>query len=86
MEPLKLWNSPISSFRQEVQENVEPFFKKKRNVTFASLKQINDRLKKNGCISKGDSSDCASPIVYIKENTKEICACADFSRGLKRWP
>ena len=36
----------------ELKENVQQVFKKKRNVPFASLKQINDeldRLEKSGC-------------------------------------
>ena len=89
MKQLKLWNSPISSFCQEIKgftnkaeslkkelkikfsevfpgglgrcnkmkakfklkKNVQLVFKKKRNVLFASLKQINDELEleKNGC-------------------------------------
>ena len=39
----------------ELQDNVQPVFKKKRNGPFASLKQINedlDRLVKTGVLSK----------------------------------
>ena len=39
----------------ELQDDVQPLFKKKRNVSFASLEQINeelDRLIKTGVLSK----------------------------------
>ena len=60
-------------------------FKKKRNVPFASLEQINeelDRLVKTGTLVKVQYSDWAAPTVYIKKKSKEICICTDFSTGL----
>ena len=45
----------------ELKENVEPIFKMKRNVPFASLKLINDRLDKMDILSKVDYNDWASP-------------------------
>ena len=68
-----------------LKENVGPVFKKKSNVPFASLKQINDKLdwlEKMGVLSKVDYSDWASPTVHIKKKSKERCICADFSTGL----
>ena len=57
----------------ELKENVQSVFKKKRNVAFGSLKQINDELdrhaqkkkKKKGGVSKVDYNDWASPMVCI---------------------
>ena len=60
-------------------------FKKKRNILFVLLKQINDelnRLGKMGVLSKVDDSDWASPTVYIKKKSKDICVCAYFFIGL----
>ena len=68
----------------EKKENVLPVFKKKRNVSFASLKKINDELKleKMGVLSKVNCSNWASPTVYIKKKSKEIRVCAVFSMSL----
>ena len=60
-------------------------FKKKRNVPFASLEQINeesDRLVKTGVLAKLQYSRWAAPTVYVKKKSKEIRICADFSTGL----
>ena len=69
----------------ELQENVRPVFKKKQNVPFALLEQINkelDRLVKTGVLSKLEYSEWAAPMVYVKKKSKEIRICADFSTGL----
>ena len=44
----------------ELNENLQLVFKKKRNIPFASLKQINnelERLEKMGVLSKVDNYD-----------------------------
>ena len=59
-------------------------FKEKRNVPFVSLPQINeelDRLERAGLLSKIEYNQWASPTVYVKEKSKEIQVCADFSMG-----
>lgn len=69
----------------ELKENVQPVFKKKRNVPFVLLKQIDDelnRLEKMGDLSKVKNSVSALPTVYIMKKSKEIHVCADFSTGL----
>ena len=71
--------------RLELKENVQPVFRKKRNVPFASLKQIDDeldRLVDTGILSKLDFNLWAAPTVYVRKKTKEIRVCADFSTGL----
>ena len=48
-------------------------FKKKENVPFASLEQIDeelDRLVKTGVLSKLEYSEWAEPTVYVKRNLK----------------
>ena len=65
-------------------EQVQPAFKKKRNVPFVSLEQINeelDRLIKTGVLSRLEYSEWAAPTVYVKKKSKEIRVCADFSIG-----
>ena len=60
-------------------------FKKKRNVPFAALEQINkelDRLEQSGILSKTDFSKWAAPIVHVKKKSNQIRICADFSTGL----
>ena len=60
-------------------------FKKKQNVPFASLEQINekfDRLVKTGVLSKLEYSEWAAATVNVKKKPKEIGVCADFSTGL----
>ena len=66
----------------ELQDNVLQVFKKKRNMPFASLEQINeelDRQVKTGVLSKLEYSEWAAPTVYVKKKSKEIRICADFS-------
>ena len=56
--------------------------KKKQNVPFALLEQINeelDRLVKTWVLSK---LELAAPTVYVKMKSKEVRVCADFSTGL----
>lgn len=69
----------------ELKENVQPIFKKKRNVPFASLEKIDeelDRLVKTGILTKVEYSQWAAPTVYVKKKSGEIRVCADFSTGL----
>ena len=69
----------------ELQDNVQSVFKIKRNVTFASLEQINeelDKLVKNGVLSKLQYSEWTALTVYMKKKSLEIRVCADFSTGL----
>ena len=68
----------------ELQDNVQPMFKRKRNVSFASLEQINEelnRLVKTGNLSKLEYSEWAELTVHVKTKSKEIRVCADFSTG-----
>ena len=58
--------------------NIQPVFKKKRNMPFASLNQIDkelSRFKQIGVLSKVAT-------VYVKKKSKEICVRADFFTGL----
>ena len=69
----------------DLQDDVHSVFKKKRNVTFASLEQINeerDRFVKTRVLSKLEYSKWAAPTFYVKKKSKEILVCADFSTGL----
>ena len=69
----------------EFQDNVNPVFKKKRNVLFTPLEQINeelDRLIKTGVLSKLEYSEWVAPTVYMKKKSKDIRVCVDFSTGL----
>ena len=59
----------------ELNGNAQPVFKKKHNVPFASLEQINeelDRLVKTGVLAKLQYSDWTAPTVYVKKKSKEI--------------
>ena len=61
----------------------QPVFKKKRNVPFASLEQINkslDRLEQAGILSKRDFSEWTTPMVHVKKKSNQ--SRADFSTGL----
>ena len=61
------------------------FSKKKRNVPFASLKQINDehdRLKNMGNLSK---VDWVSPTVYIKKVLRDMCLRMGINDTLKNY-
>ena len=69
----------------ELNDNAQPVFKKKRNVPFASLEQINeelDRLVKTGVLAKLQYSDWTMPTVYAKKKLKEIRICTDCTTGL----
>ena len=62
-----------------------PVFKKKRNVPFALLEQINkelDRLEQAGILSKTDFSEWEAPTVHVKKKSNQIRISADFSTGL----
>ena len=66
----------------ELQVDVQPVLKKKRNMPFALLEQINkelDKLVKTGVLSKLEYSKWAEPTVYLKKKSKEIHVCSDFS-------
>ena len=68
----------------ELQDNVLSVFKKKRNVPFASLEQINeelDSLIKTGVLSKLEYSERTAPTVYVKKKSKEMRVFADVSTG-----
>lgn len=68
-----------------VKDGARPVFKKKLNVPFAALEQINkelDRLEQAGILSKTDFSEWAAPTVYVKKKSNQIRVCADFSTGL----
>ena len=57
----------------ELQDKVQPVFKKKRNMPFTSLEQINaelDRLVKTGVLSKLEYSELAALTIYVKKNPK----------------
>ena len=68
----------------ELQDDIQPVFKKKQNVLFAS-EQINkelDQLEKTRVVSKLEYSKWAASMVYIKKKSKDIRVCRDFSTGL----
>ena len=68
----------------EVKENAKPIFKRKRNVPFGALEQIDkelERLENLGVISRIEFSEWASPVVYVKKKNNKIRMCADFSTG-----
>ena len=69
----------------KVRDSAQPVLKKKQNVPFAALEQINkelDRLKQAGILSKTDFSEWAVPTVRVKKKSNQIRICADFSTGL----
>ena len=69
----------------EVKENAKPIFKRKTNVPFGALKQIDkelERLKNLGVISHIEFSEWACPVVYVKKKNNKIRMCADFSTGV----
>ena len=69
----------------KVKDGAQPVFKKKRNVPFATLEQINkelDRLEQAGILSKTNFSEWAAPTVHVKKKSNQIRICADFSTGL----
>ena len=66
-----------------MKENAKPIFKRKRNVSFGALEQIDkelERLENLGVISRIEYSEWACPVVYVKKNNK-IRMCVDFSTG-----
>ena len=69
----------------ELKEKTRPIFRKKRNLPFTATEEINkeqDRLVNMGILSKVEFSEWAAPTVYIRNKSKEIWVCADFSTGL----
>ena len=59
----------------ELKENTCPIFRKKRNVPFTAIVEINkvDRLVNMGILSKVEFSEWAAQTVYIrKKKSKEI--------------
>ena len=68
-----------------VKDGAQPVFKKKLNVPFAALEQINkelDRLEQGGILSKTDFNEWVAPTVHVKKKSNQIRICADFSTGL----
>ena len=68
-----------------VKDGAQPVFKKKRNVPFAPLEQINkelDRLEQTGILSKTNFSEWTAPTVHVKKKSNQIRICADFPIGL----
>ena len=68
-----------------MKDGAQPVFKKKRNVLFALLEQINkelDRLEQAAILSKTDFSEWAAPWAHLKKKSYQIRICADFSTGL----
>ena len=68
-----------------MKDGAQPIFKKKRNVPFAALEQINkelDRLEQAGILSKTNCSEWAAPTVHVKKKSNQILIGADFSTGL----
>ena len=64
-----------------------PYLKKKRNILFVALEQINkelDRLERAGILSKTDFSEWTAPTVYERKKSDQIWVCADFSTGLNQ--
>ena len=54
-----------------MKDGVQPVFKKKRNVSFAALEQINkelDRLEQAGILSKTDFGEWAAHTVHVKRS------------------
>ena len=69
----------------EVKENAKPIFKRKRNVSFGALEQIDkelERLENLTVISRIEFSEWACPMVYVNKKNNKIRMCADFSTGL----
>ena len=55
-----------------MKDGVQPVFKKKRNVPFAALEQINnefDRFEQAGILSKTDFSEWAAPTIHVKKKS-----------------
>ena len=66
-------------------DGAQQVFKKKRNVLFAALEQINkelDSLEQAGILLKTNFSERAAPSVHVKKKSNQIRICADFSTGL----
>ena len=69
----------------ELQVDVQPVFKKKRNLPFVSLEQINEKLDrsvKTKVQSKLEYNERTAPTVYVKKKPQEKHVCADFSSWL----
>ena len=72
------------SAKFELNENIQPIFKKKEMCLSPRWKKINeklDRLSRTSILSKVEYSQWAAPTVDVKKS-KEIRVCADFSTGL----
>ena len=66
-------NKMMAKFK--LKDDIQPVFKKKRNVPLASLPQINEklnRLERTGVLSKIVYSQWASPTIDMKKKSKEI--------------
>ena len=59
----------------KVKDGAQPVFKKKRNVPFAALGQMNkklDRFEQAGILSKIKFSEWAAPTVHVKKKSNQI--------------
>ena len=68
-----------------VKDGAHLVFKKKRNVPFVALEQINkdlDRLEPAGILLKTDFSEWAAPTVHVKKKSNQIRISAEISTGL----
>ena len=69
----------------KLKKNMQPVFRRKRNVPFSSLDKINqelDRLENVGILSKTEYNQWDALVVYVKKKSGEIRVYADFSTGL----
>lgn len=68
----------------ELKKNVQPVFKKKRNVPFATTEKTDkelDRLVQTGILSKIELNVWEASVVYVKKKSVETRVCAYFSTG-----
>ena len=68
----------------KVKDGAQLVFKKKQNVPFAALEQINkelDRLEQAGILSKTNFCEWVAPTVHVKKKSNQIRICTDFSTG-----
>ena len=82
-ERLGICKKTVAKF--EVKENAKPIFKRKRNVPFGALEQIDkelERLENLGVISHIEFSEWACPVVYVKKKNNKIRMRAVFSTGI----
>ena len=71
----------------KVKDGAQLVFKKKRNVPFAALEQIDkelDRLEQAGILSKTDFSELAAPTVYLKKEVQRNTNLRQYLHKVKR--